>query len=310
MATMIGESFSKELKERRAEVGTMPELPQAFYPPYREPPALPLAGLGDVQLISSSRGPGNYTRDGVAIGRKGSPGRRSQRDAAPVGIGRLEGRGNLQRRRPKFVAPANGPWRSRYLLAYWPAGEAPLIGSSPREPALYIHYVNRMTQEEMRAAIDTALADNASANVLIRLENWCSEDQRRRMLKVLESHHGQTPETSLALANLYYRRLGLSDKAWNEFLRACALLCTMENPAGMEKRVRNLAKDLGDEKLVEQANRSPDSRRTRFHRAETGPDPRSAGDRPRRARPLLCQRRGRSTEDALAKGSQERSGTG
>jgi hypothetical protein len=129
-----------------------------------------------------------------------------------------------------------------------PQGTPP--NSLPKGPVLCLQYVDRMTQDEMRAAVDQLLAKNAPTDLLIRFERYWSADQSRRILQSLRARPVRTPQTSLALADLYHR-LKQDDDARRELLHTRILLRTIAQPSDLEGRVRSLAKDLGDEKLAE-----------------------------------------------------------
>jgi hypothetical protein len=122
--------------------------------------------------------------------------------------------------------------------------------SSPKTPTLDVRYVDRMTQAEKRAALDELLAHNTSPEVLMCLENQWSADQLDRVLKAVESRPPRTPQAALALAN-FYHRLKRDDNARREVLHACALLRTIAQTSDLDNAIKSLAKDLGDEKLVE-----------------------------------------------------------
>jgi hypothetical protein len=137
------------------------------------------------------------------------------------------------------------------LVAYRPSPQATPPGSSATESVLCIQYIDRMTEGEMRAAIDEAIGKGASSDVLICFERLWSEDQSRRILQLLRSRPPRTPQTCLALAKLYHQRFKQDDKARSEILRASALLRTIAQYSDLEGKLRNLAKELGDEKLAE-----------------------------------------------------------
>ncbi len=159
----------------------------------------------------------------------------------------MENSGWIQSPAQDYLRMARG---NAKLVAYAPSPREAPPTSSPKSPILYVQYLERMTQDEARAAIDEAIAKSASADVLICFEQLWSGDQSRRILKLLESRPVRTPQASLTLANLYHR-LKEDDKARRELLHTCALLCTVAQYSDLESKARNLAKDLGDETLAE-----------------------------------------------------------
>lgn len=247
VAKQIAEALRKEFNTRREKEGPLPELPPAFYPPYRPAPELPLAELGQLEVVTSWHGLFNHNETlwRLAIDRpSGEVCAEIQR--------RLEGAGW------KLCDVSKSPDRSylrmgrdgAMLVAYVPSSQGSPPGSPPKQSALLIHYVDRMTQGELRAAIDQALAQNVSVDVLMRLERYWSEEQSQRILKAIQAGPVRTPQASLTIAKLY-RRLGQEDKAIAELPRARALLRTVAQPSDLESKLKNLAKDLGDEKLAE-----------------------------------------------------------
>jgi hypothetical protein len=247
VAKQIGESLTKEFKERREKEGTLPELPPAFYPPYRDAPALPLAEFGKLELVTSWHGLMNHNETLWRL----TIDRPAGEVLAKIGrrLASADWKGSLP----------SGPEERSYLplskgeatlIVYVPSPAIRSADDPPTEPVLNIHYVDRMTQEELRAAIDGLIDDNALTDVLTCFEHQWSEDQCRRVLKTLESRPARTPRAALALVNVYHR-LKQNDKARRELLRACALLRTVAQYSDLESRARSLAKELGDEKLVE-----------------------------------------------------------
>jgi hypothetical protein len=261
VAKQIAGALTKEFRERLEKEGPLPDLPQAFYPAYREVPALPFGKLGILELVTSWHGVMNHNQTLWRL--------TTDRPAADI-------LGEMYRRlaamgwkgRDSSKAPGQNYLRMTHndatIVAYRPSPqETPPSSSakdlvlcispslSAKESVLYIQYVDRMTEGEMRAAIDEAIGKGAPTDILICFERLWSEDQSRRILQLLRSRPTRTPQASLALANLYHHRLKQDDRARSELLRASALLRTITQYSDLESRVRNLAKELGDEKLAE-----------------------------------------------------------
>ena len=253
VAKQIAETLTKEFKERREKEGIVPELPQAFYPPYRKPPALPLADFGNLELITSWHGLMNHNETlwRLTINRPVTNVLGEMRR-------RLEATGWKTRDTSK--TPDQSYLRMSHndttLMIYVPSPQGTPPSSSPREPILNIQYVDRMTQDELRAAIDESLTQNVSTDILVCFEGQWSEEQSRRILKALQSRPVRTPQTALTLANLCHR-LKQDDNARRELLHAQALLRTVAQYSDLESKARNLAKDLGDEKLVKKPIEPP-----------------------------------------------------
>ncbi|MHB1036142.1 MAG: hypothetical protein ACYC0Y_15990 [Pirellulales bacterium] len=247
VAKQIAQTLTKEFRERQEKEGALPELPRAFYPAYREPPTLPLEEFGSPQVVTSSHGLMNHNETFWRL-----PINRPAADLLGEMQQRLEATGWKTRSRSK--APAQDYLRmarnDAALVIYAPSPRETPPSSSPKEPILYVHYVDRMTQNEMRSAIDESLAKGVSTDVLIRFQRQWSQDQSSRILQLLRSRPVRTPQTSIALANLYHQ-LKQDDNARAELLHACALLRTVAQYSDLQGKVRSLAKDLGDEKLAE-----------------------------------------------------------
>jgi hypothetical protein len=86
-------------------------------------------------------------------------------------------------------------------------------------------------------------------DILICFEGLWSADQAGRILNLLQSRPMRTPRASLTLARLYHR-LKQDDNARDELLHARALLHTIAQYSDLETKVRNLAKELGNEQLA------------------------------------------------------------
>jgi hypothetical protein len=247
IAKQIGASLAKEFKERRDKEGAAPEFPQAFYPPYRKSAPFPPAALGDIELVTSRHGLMNHNETLWRVAADPTPAAVFDRlerllKAAGWKTEDVTREGDLRHLRMRQEA--------QVLLAYVPAGLGRAPGAPPQASTLCVYYVDRMTEREIQAAIDEALAQNVPVDILVRFERLWSADQRSRMLKALESHPPRTPQVALTLANLYHR-LKQDEKARGELVRAHALLRTIADPSTLESKVRSLAKELGDEKLVE-----------------------------------------------------------
>ncbi len=243
VASRIADSLTKAFQERLEAEGPSPEFPTPFYPPYRPAPDLPLAEFGKTEIVSSWHGVLNHNETLWRLDLAGPAD-----DFFGEMPQRLEAAGwkksAADKQHLRFTNNA------AILVAYVPSERNGQQASAKRTPFVYVQYVDRMTQDEVRAAIDQALAANASPDVLIRFERLWSEEQSRRMLERLRGRPARTPGASLALANLYHR-LKQDDDARNELERTCALLRTIAQDADLRNKAKSLAKELGDEKLAD-----------------------------------------------------------
>ncbi len=249
IAKEIGKALAKEFTSREEKERTLPELPQEFYPAYRKAPELPLAEFGKPAVVMSWHGLMNHNETlwRVAIDRPAA-------DVVHDLRGRLESDGWKADSGSKESDPPHAYLKKEgaTLVIYAPPPKGVFSDSPPKEPVVYVQYVDVMTVKELRAAIDECLAKDVPSDVLICFERHCSSEQRDRLLKVLQTRPARTPEVSLTLAGLYHR-LKQDDQAREELARTCALLRTVAQYADLESKARNLAKELGDETLVKRA---------------------------------------------------------
>jgi hypothetical protein len=248
VARKLAEALAKEFAGYREKYGEALEMPQPFFPPYRELPALPLAELGNLELITTWHGLMNHNETlwRLAIDRPPT-------DVLTEMRRRLEADG--WKLSDSSKSPAQDYMRLKrngaILLAYAPSSLVTPPGPPPKGSVLLIQYVDRMTQDDVHAAIDETLTKGTSTDVLICLAPRSSGDQVRRILKVLQSKPVRTPQGALTRADLYHR-LKQDDDARRELPYVCALLRTVAQPSDFESRARRLAQELGDEKLAEQ----------------------------------------------------------
>lgn len=245
----IFDAVSKELKERRQKEGALSDFPGDFWPPYRRPPELPLDGLGSADVQFTWHGFMNHDETLWQL--------HSNRAA-------VEAFGELQRRMQKLGwtgemhtndADTQHPFlrmtkEAAVLTAYIQEqmGTPAASDSRTTEPPLMLHYIDRMSENEVRTAVDHAMAAGVALDSLIAFENLCSEKQCAEIIQRFGAHPARTPQGSLALANLYHRR-HQDDKARDELRRTLALTNTVYEHGDLDGGIRELAKNLKDEKL-------------------------------------------------------------
>ena len=218
IAKQIFEALSKELKERREKEGVMPELPAAFYPAYRQPPPLPFSAYGTLETVVSGHGLMNHNETLWRLEADRSPA-----DVLAEVQHRLESAGwkgsiaTVMRECPHLRMTKG----AAVLTAYVPSPNGSPANAGLKPQTLNIHFVDRMTEKELHAAIDQAMAADVSADVLACFEQVWSREQSERLLKRLSSKPARTPQASLTLANLYHR-FGQDDKSRSELLRTRA----------------------------------------------------------------------------------------
>jgi hypothetical protein len=246
LAKQIAQALTKELDSRRTKYGPMPELPGDFYPAYRTSATLPFDGLGNVEPVWSWHGLLNHNETLWRI-------RADRRPAELVG--------ELKKRLkesgwegPQMSGDPASPYvrvhRQSAVVQVYPSSAHFQPNDGAAQNLVYVHYLDRMTQSEMTAAIDGAINSGVSDDVLLLFERQWSEAQQQKVLKRLQALPPRHPETSMTLARLYHR-LHQDAEAKRELLLAQILLRTVQNAGDLEGRFRALAKELGDEKLAE-----------------------------------------------------------
>jgi hypothetical protein len=247
IAKQIATSLIKEIDDRRKKYGPFPDLPADFYPAYRKPVALPLDTLGDAEQVWSRHGLMNHNETLWRINIDHPPADR---------IGQLQKRLHESGwEKGEMQADAASPFlrigHKDIVLQVYPAAKAiSKPNDEPSRQVVYVHYLDRMSQPEFEAAIDQALDRGASNDVLVLFERHWSAAQQQTVLKKLQASPTRTPQAALTLAKLYHR-LGQDANSKRELLCAEVLLRAVDNPGDVESQLRTLAKELGDEKLVE-----------------------------------------------------------
>jgi len=265
IAKQVAGRLAKQFEEWRKKEEPLPRLPEAFYPAYRQAPALPLGQGCELELAASWHGLLSHNETFWRL--------RTDRDPAAV-LTEIEKRmaGSGWKRRDS----SNDPKRP-YLRMDRDAAAVEIFsgregapggffgalpgesdpGPSPGGQELQVHYVDRITRPELDAAIDETLTREPSAEVLGLFADQWNARQRQKALEWLRSHRPGTPRAWLLLAGLHRQR-GEAAQARDALLRAQALVYATLGDAGMlAGELRDLARQLGDEKLVE---RPPEQR--------------------------------------------------
>ncbi len=254
-AKQIADALRKQFAADREKYGSLPKLPGAFYPPYRGPRATPLGEAYRLEPLATWHGLMNHCDATWRLS--------TDRDPAAV-IDEM-------RQRLKAAGWKAGEWtrqanfahlrlvRESVVLEIFPEGQGgasmppPTVegpaASRPRERIVYVHYVDRMTEKELAAAVEQALAENASTELLVLFESTWTEAQCRQILGRLEHARPKDPDGWLTVARLY-QRLQQMPKARDAVLKAHALERTAPDANGLSDRIQAAAKALGDESLA------------------------------------------------------------
>jgi hypothetical protein len=254
-AKQIAEALRKQFAADREKFGPLPKLPGAFYPPYRGPRAMPLGETDRLEPLSTWHGLMNRCEATWRLATDRDPAEvidemRQRLNAAGWKTGdwtRQPNFAHLRMTRDSVVLEIF-PERQDGTSALPPTEEGP-AASRPRERIVHIHYVDRMTEKELAAAVEQALAENSSIELLALFESAWTEAQCRQILGRLEGTRPKDPDGWLTVARLY-QRLQQMPKARDAVLKAHALERTVPDASGLSGRVEAAAKGLGDESLA------------------------------------------------------------
>lgn len=255
IAEQISDSLTKMFEEYLEKDGPMPELPEMFYPAYRRPPPMPwldayaaervtgyhglLTRNDSTWRLTTDREPRDLFMDVhkhlTAAGWKGGSNVAEQeapthlrmtRDAAVVEV---------------FVKQRR--MRSRTLTTTTDA-------EAPRERTFYVRYLDRMTRDEVGSAVEQAFDAQLPIDLLVLFERSWSKPQQRRALELFEANPPKDARSWLTAARTH-QRLKQDDQARRAVLKAKAMLRTVAQGNDLDSELKNLAKKLGDQKLVD-----------------------------------------------------------
>jgi hypothetical protein len=121
---------------------------------------------------------------------------------------------------------------------------------TPRERTFYVHYLDRMSRDEVGSAIEQAFDAQLPIDLLVLFERSWSKPQQRRALELFEANPPKDARSWLIAASTH-QRLKQNDQARRAVLKAKAMLRTVAQGNELDSELKNLAKKLGDEKLVD-----------------------------------------------------------
>jgi len=254
-AKQIAEALRKQFDADREKYGPLPKLPEAFYPPYRGPRATPLGETYPLERLAAWHGLMNRCDAMWRLATDRDPGEvlddmRKRLEAA--GWKTLD-----SSTRASYIHLRMG--RDAVVLEVFPEGQdgtfvqPPTVDgpAAPRPPEriVYIHYLDRMTEKEVAAAVDRAMAENEPFDSLVLFESAWTQNQCRQILGRLEGTRPRDSDGWLTLARLY-QRLQQLPKARDAVLKAHAMERTSPDVSGLAGRIEAAAKALGDESLA------------------------------------------------------------
>ena len=260
VAKQIAESLLKQFRQWRDENELQPKLPAAFYPAYHAPQEIPWYKTCQVEKLASWHGfmSHNETFYRLTLAAESDPAdilaeiERQMQDSGwktqqftkkPPEEVYLR----MRRQSTVFEIFAQRPGlmtRPPIVLENTVAPAAAL------KPVLYVSYIERMSPEEMAAAIEATLTADTPPETLVLFERRWSQVQGNKAMELLASHRPVTIQCWLALANLHHRQKR-DEEAKVALIRANTLLWAEKNRDNFESQVKSLAKDLGMEKSLD-----------------------------------------------------------
>ena len=250
VADNISEQLSKDivksLRELQEKHGGLPELPDTFYPPYREAELPASLWRHELQMIGSWHGLMNHN-DTFWTCHIDDPSGEIARMAKA-----LEARGWHVTADEKQCHLRAFDDEDVLEVFRRDRGERPgTAGSGPAQ--MYVRYVDRMSEPELSEAINGTLTEETPTDVMLLFSgHWHRRPgQREAAMSLLESRRLATPEAWTALARLYLRQ-GREEDARAALLRTSALLKVVARPGPPLAKAKGVAEELGREDLLEQ----------------------------------------------------------
>jgi hypothetical protein len=259
IAEQIGDKLLEEFKQWKEKYGLMPQLPAAFYPPYRPLDTLPWQLESKAEKLASWHGFMNHndsyyrlTIEGSAAdalaqierqlkdkGWKTSDFRREPAESAYLRMSRGSAVFEIfpQRKNKAFLSPEQPD----------PLPAAPGDGHN----CVVAHYTDRMSAEELSAAIDETILPETPLDTILLFEHFWSREQGRKVLDLLASRRPVSAQGWLAAANLLHRQKQ-DEEAKAALMRANIMRQTEKNDENSKSNITSLAKELGIEKSLDQ----------------------------------------------------------
>ncbi len=251
----LGAALAKKLNELYDKDGPLPELPEAFYPAYREPPAIPLPEGESAKMITSYRGlmTANETLWRLETDRNMAEvltDLKVRLDAEGWRVGNLELRDshlphmrafkddNILTAYPQRKRKVSSPGLTITM------DDAVATETVPEPTIIMIHYLGRMNREQVAAALDGLIDSDAPTANLVIFEGLIRGDQRKRLLERFEERPPTRPGEWL-VASRMYKNEGQDDKSREALVRAIVLLRTVGDTSGLKSRIDDLAKKHG-----------------------------------------------------------------
>jgi len=254
IAKQFGGAITKEINDRVQKHGVLPDVPAGFFSEYTQPPALPLEGFVSELVFSGS---GLFRHNETVW---------QCRSEAPLGRSLASLRERLVAAGYKAEEPAEPMTHFRATkgtsvveaFADHPGviGQLPAAERAEQDHEFIVTYTKWAITEEREAAIKRLLDDKADFNTLMIFEHALSNQQNQRLLERLSAEPSQDAAGWKWAAWRYHRNKD-EVRAREALENAVLLLPLAKDASSVEGSLNSLAKELGDEKLVETLKKQP-----------------------------------------------------
>jgi hypothetical protein len=261
IAKQMANALVKLFDDYREKDGPLPDLPEAFYPAYREPQEMPLAEAYELEPLVAYHGLMNRNDSFWRL--------TADREAGEI-LADVEKRMKASGWETRSISTKENHLphlrmdKGSARLTIFPAEPnrimtpGSIVVDDPHDQAspdtgttVYVHYLDRMTRKEVEKAIEKTLGEQMPLESLLLFEDKWTTDQCQRVLALLESRPSKTPQGWITMAELYHR--GKQDEQSRAALRRARLLTrTVANPGDLQDQIKKLAKDLGEEEMPEE----------------------------------------------------------
>jgi len=256
IAGEIAKGLSKQLTEWTDKSGSMPTLPDSFYGTYHPPAKMSFLPGDSLECVQSNRGLMKHNETAWRFADN-----RDTTIALDAIKRQLEGEGwkdydsevagknssalRMTRETERLVAfRQEHRFMARQLEVSKPGKPRPTM-------PLIVHYEDVFSDQETEKALRDLLESGAPSDTLVIFEKFFVRGGLRdRFCEAIEKRPAASVEANIALAQLYQSR-GEKDKACRALFRARASLRTLREHADLQRKVEELAQEIGDKKLAE-----------------------------------------------------------
>ncbi|QDT50339.1 hypothetical protein Pan258_43960 [Symmachiella dynata] len=250
IATQMSDALVKYFEKLREKHGTLPPLPDYFYPAFQHAEPLSFLENQNAELLFSGHGLMNRNQSVWTIQSDAPPNKVLQavtEDLAAQGwtVPPFSAGESMQHLRIKH---------ERIVLEVFPDRESrtdihingKLNGAGqPKQFTYYVTYLDRMQREEILTACTALLDEEPPFETLLLFRRYSFGDREleQRVLEYLQAQSTTSPEAFIAKAELLHRAKQ-DDDARHAMLSAHALSETTSDPGKYKNRLKQLAKTM------------------------------------------------------------------